>query len=77
MMRKRGSRPNNQAGNAIDADNDFRLRGGIVMINRLHRPAATSERWCAMASRCQLKPSPEAALEPEAKSSGRRRKKVA
>src|SRR5262245_7732614 len=52
--RSHGYRPRNHAGRATDAQSDFRLRGGMVMMRRRISPQATRDSESVTASRCQL-----------------------
>ena len=52
--RSHGQGPRNQAGNATEAQSDFRVRGGGVMTRRRTSPAATCDSFSVTASRCQL-----------------------
>jgi hypothetical protein len=54
MTRSQGLWPRNHAGRATDAQSDFRLRGGRVMIRRRTSPLATWASLCVTASRCQF-----------------------
>ena len=49
-----GSRPSMKAGSAIEAQVDFRLRGGMVISSRVVSPLATFWRAWATASMHQL-----------------------
>ena len=54
MIRRVGSWPRTNAGNATEAQIDLRLRGGTVMIRRLILPSSTRVKANAMASICQF-----------------------